>query len=142
MELMHALDEDRDGGEEAEARHARADTEASSVLASNTELCSAILHLTQRLSTDEQYASHDKIKDLSLTIQDNMQKYLSTPAYIQVYNKVKQEIGHKRSERKQKEKRLVATEAGLQQRQRKREKKQEKKKEKRINKIILNKLNR
>lgn len=102
----------------------------------------AILNLTQRLATDQQYTTHQKIKETSLTIQDNLQKHLTTPIFVQIYNQVKKEITQKRSERKQKEKRLVTSEAGLRIRQKKRDKKQEKKREKRINKIILSKLNR
>ena len=99
-----------------------------------------ILNLTQRLATDQQYAKHEKVRQTSIEIQDQLQQFLSTPVYLQIYNSIQKQILRRRAERKENEKRLVMSEKGLQVRQRKRDRKMEKKREKKVRKIVESKL--
>ena len=99
-----------------------------------------ILNLTQRLTTDHQYAQFEQIRETATEIQEDLQAYLTTPEYLRIYTQVQKAILRRRAERKEKEKRLVTSEEGLKVRQRKRERKTEKKRLKKVNKILDSKL--
>ena len=73
------------------------------------ESCKAMLELTYRTYTDEQYNKFSKIKELSTDIIDFFQSNLDKKFFVQAFNEVQQEILKKRSERKMKQKVLVGT---------------------------------
>lgn len=99
-----------------------------------------MLEFVYRTYTDDQLPA--TVRDPSTELVDQMNSLLNKDTFIQIFNAVQMQITQQRTERKMKEKMLVASEAGLVTLAKKRAKKIVKKKEKHKQKVLLNALTR